>query len=453
MQSWSRDVDTTQLCVNSFQRISLSGVSGIEVHRKVKYVIADRVSNADMTGWLSDRAVKIIDDKISDVLPASSLPSDVDATSEVLRLGDVSLMPGLVDAHCHMHCSATKDAQALALAEKDDIPRLTMRAVTAMRKAVLAGTTTVRDIGSRNEVAFPIKQAINDGAIPGPRLLVAGTPITITAGHCWFFGTQADTADEVAKAVRNQVRQGADAIKMMTTGGMFTPTANPRLPQYPAETLAVAVREAARSGITVAAHCLSTAGVKNCVEANVHNLVHARWYSQDPTEGLEFDIDTAKQMADQGQWVDPTIGHGMLGHEATARGEAPPRAVHWSVAASDVKDEEHYETLNQMHNLGVRFTNGLDMGMPHGTHDRSAANAWSAVENLGWDTWSALRMVTVDTAEALGLDKEIGTVSPGKIADLAAFDGDPGKDIRDMDRASTVIQGGNVIKLRDVALV
>ena len=419
----------------------------------VKYVVADRVANADMTGWLSDGAVKIVDGRIVDVLPESRLPSDVEETSEVLRLGDVSLMPGLVDAHCHMHCSATKDAQALALAEKDDIQRLTMRAVSAMRKAVLAGTTTVRDIGSRNEVAFGVKQAIKDGAIPGPRLLVAGTPITITAGHCWFFGTQADTADDVAKAVRNQVRQGADAIKIMSTGGMFTPTANPRLPQYPAETLAVAVREAARSGITVAAHCLSADGVKNCVEANVHNLIHARWLSQDPSKGLEFDLDTAKRMADQGQWVDPTIGHGMLGHEATARGEAPPRAIHWSVAANNVTDEAHAETLNGMHDLGVRFTSGLDMGMPHGTHDRSAANAWAAVEKLGWDTWSALRMATVDTAEALGIDGEVGAIKTGKIADLAAFEGDPGENIRDLDRASTVIQGGEVIKLRDVALV
>lgn len=419
----------------------------------VKYLIADRVSNTDMTGWLSNTAVRIVNSKIDDVLPASSLPSDIEETSEIVELGDVSLMPGLVDAHCHMHCSATKDAQALALAEKDDIQRLTMRAVSAMRKAVLAGTTTIRDIGSRNEVAFPVKQAIKDGAIPGPRLLAAGTPITITAGHCWFFGTQADTADEVAKAVRNQVRQGADAIKIMSTGGMFTPTANPRLPQYPAETLAVAVREAARSGITVAAHCLSAAGVKNCVEANVHNLIHARWYSQDPTKGLEFDLDTAKRMADQGQWVDPTIGHSMLGTEATDRGEAPPRAIHWSVAASDVDNEAHYATLNQMHDLGVRFTNGLDMGMPHGTHDRSAANAWSVVENLGWDNWSALRMATIDTAEALGIDDEVGLISAGKVADLAAFDGDPGENIRDMDRASTVIQNGNVIKLRDVALV
>ena len=121
-------------------------------------------------------------------------------------------MPGLVDAHCHMHCSATADAQDLTLAEMHDVGRLKMRAVTNMRKALLAGTTTVRDIGSRNEVAFDIQRAINEGAIPGPRLLVAGTPITITAGHCWFFGTEADTADEVAKAVRTQVetRRGRD---------------------------------------------------------------------------------------------------------------------------------------------------------------------------------------------------------------------------------------------------
>ncbi len=419
----------------------------------VKYVIADRVSNGDMTGWLSDSAVKIVDGKIADVLQMSSLPSDIEETSEVLRLGDVSLMPGLVDAHCHMHCSATKDAQALALAEKDDIQRLTMRAVSAMRKAVLSGTTTVRDIGSRNEVAFAIKKAIKDGAIPGPRLLVAGTPITITAGHCWFFGTQADTADEVAKAVRNQVRQGADAIKIMSTGGMFTPTANPRLPQYPAETLAVAVREAARSGITVAAHCLSADGVKNCVEANVPHLIHARWLAQDPSGGVEFDCDTAKRIVDQGQWIDPTIGHGMLGKEAVAAGEVPPLNVHWSVAESPVTDDDHYQNLNQMRDLGARFTNGLDMGMAHGTHDRSAANAWAAVELLGWGNWDALRMATIDTAEALGIDDEVGSIKPGKVADLAAFCGDPAANIRDMDRASTVIQGGEAIKLRDVALV
>ncbi len=417
------------------------------------YVIADRIANSGMTDWLSEHAVRVADGKIEDVVPVSQLPSDVNETSDILRLGDVSLMPGLVDAHCHMHCSATTDAQALALAERDDIQRLTMRAVTSMRKALLAGTTTVRDIGSRNEVAFPVKKAIADGAIPGPRLLAAGTPITITAGHCWFFGTEANTPEEVAWAVRRQVRLGADAIKIMSTGGMFTPTANPRLPQYPAESLRVAVEEAARSGITVAAHCLSAQGVKNCVEANVHNLIHARWFDEDPEKGLNFDPDTAQRMADQGQWVDPTIGHALLGREAIASGSAPPRSIHWSVSGVTVSEAEHHDTLNKMHDAGVRFTSGLDMGMPHGTHDRSAANAWAVAEELGWNNWDALRMATTDTAEALKIDHEVGSIAAGKMADLSAFDGDPASNIRDLDQASTVIQAGEVKKLQNVALV
>ncbi len=417
------------------------------------HVIADRVADSEMTSWLHKHAVRVTDGKIEDVVPISQLPSDAEETSDVLRLGDVSLMPGLVDAHCHMHCSATADAQDLALAERDDIQRLTMRAVTSMRKALLAGTTTVRDIGSRNEVTFPIKQSIADGAIPGPRLLVTGTPITITAGHCWFFGTEANTLEEVAWAVRRQVRLGADAIKIMSTGGMFTPTANPRLPQYPAETIQVAVEEAARSGITVAAHCLSAQGVRNCVEGKVHNLIHARWFDQDPEKGLDFDQDTVRRMADQGQWVDPTIGHALLGREAVIAGTAPPRTIHWSVAGVEVAEEEHFETLNKMRDAGVRFTNGLDMGMPHGTHDRSGANSWAVVEQLGWDEWDALRMATSDTAEALKIDHEVGSITVGKTADLAAFDGDPAADIRRLDQASTVIQGGSVKKLQNVALV
>lgn len=411
---------------------------------------ADRVADASMTRWLPNHAVRLDNGNVSDVIPAGQLPSDADPN--VLHLGDVSLMPGLVDAHCHMHCSATDDAQDLTLAEMHDVGRLKMRAVTNMRKALLAGTTTVRDLGSRNEVAFDIWRAIHEGAIPGPHLLATGTPITITAGHCWFFGTEADTAEEVAKAVRRQVRLGADAIKIMATGGMFTPTANPRKTQYPASTLAVAVEEAARSGKTVAAHTLSADGIRNCVEANVHHIIHARWFHRDPEKGIDYDQDTVTKMADQGQWVDPTIGHMMLGHEAVAVG-APPREPHWSVSDTVVPEGEHLEALIKMREAGVRFTSGLDMGMAHGTHDRSAANAWAAVELLGFSNWDALRMCTSDTAEALGISEVAGQITRGKQADLAAFEGDPAVKIRDMDQASTVIRAGIVVKHEHRVLV
>ena len=413
--------------------------------------IASRVANEAVDGWLTDHAVIVEGDRIASVIPRGSLPSDIASTTEVFDLGDVSLLPGLVDAHCHMHCSATVDAQERALTE--DVPRLTMRAVNAMRKALLAGTTTIRDIGTRNEVAFPVRDAVLSGAIPGPRMLLAGTPITITAGHCWFFGTEADSTDDVVRAVRTQVRLGASVIKMMATGGMFTPTANPRRPQYSVETLAAAVSEAERMGVQIVAHTLSANGVQNCVEAGIHHLIHARWYDMDPDAELDYRPDVVKRMADQGQWVDPTIGHQLLGEEAKSQHGLPGAPVHWAVSAKEIPMSAHLELLTRMDEAGIRFTAGLDMGMVHAHHDLSAANAWAFVEWLGWSPWRAIYTSTAGTAEGVRVADIVGRIKPGMIADLAAFDGDPARNIRHLHIASSVIQNGVPVKLKNLALV
>ena len=413
---------------------------------------AKRVANESASGWLNDHAVVVEDGIITAVEPSANVPASTDGgTYEVFDLGDVSLLPGLVDAHCHMHCSATHDAQSLAMSENDQ--QLTIRATNNMRKAVLAGTTTIRDLGSRNEVAFVVRQMIDDGHVPGPRLLLAGTPITITAGHCWFFGTEADTVDQVRTAIRTQVKQGANVIKMMATGGMFTPTANPRKPQYSVEHLKAAVEEAHRMNVPIVTHTLSAQGVRNVVEAGVDHLIHARWYDADPNKGLDYDPDTVKKMADQCQWVDPTFGHHLLGVAAKVRGEIGPMSPHWSVSFKVVPESEHVETLVKMHEAGVRFTTGLDMGMAYGTHDRSAANAWALVETFGWANWKAIHAATAGTAEALGLAAEVGSLKAGLVADMAAFGGDPARNIRDMDRAETVVQSGRLLKLGGAVLV
>jgi imidazolonepropionase-like amidohydrolase len=413
--------------------------------------IASRVANEAVDGWLVDHAVVVEGDRIASVVPKSSLPTDIKNTATVFDLGDVSLLPGLIDAHCHMHCSATIDAQERAMTE--DVPRLTMRAVTAMRKALLAGTTTIRDLGTRNEVAFPVRDAVQSGVIPGPRMLLAGTPITITAGHCWFFGTEADSTEDVITAVRTQVRLGANVIKMMATGGMFTPTANPRRPQYPVETLAAAVSEAERMGIQIVAHTLSANGVQNCVEAGIHNLIHARWYDMDPDAELDYRPDVVKRMADQGQWVDPTIGHQLLGEEAKTQHGLAGAPIHWAVSAKEIPNSAHLELLNRMDEAGVRFTAGLDMGMVHAYHDLSAANAWAFVEWLGWSPWRAIYTATAGTAEGVRVGDIVGRIKPGMIADLAAFDGDPAQNIRHLNIASSVIQNGVPVKLDNRNLV
>ncbi|MCH7735742.1 MAG: amidohydrolase family protein [Chloroflexi bacterium] len=413
--------------------------------------IAKRVANASVDGWLADHAVVVKDGLIADVTPRASLPGDIADTHDVHDLGDVSLLPGLIDAHSHMHCSATLDAYHLTTTES--LQALVARSAKNIRNVLLSGTTTLRDIGSKNEVAFPIRDAVRSGVIPGPRLLLAGTPITTTAGHCWFFGTEADTEAEVVRAVRNQKKLGAEIIKIMATGGMFTPSANPRTPQYPASTLRAAVVEAERLDMQIVAHTLAAQGVKNCVEAGIHHLIHARWYPADVTQPLDFDRDTVKRLIDNGQWVDPTFGHHLLGKEAVAAGLAPPRVPHPLVAASPITEEDHIARAREMHDMGVRFTTGLDMGMAHADFARSASNSRAFVKHLGFSEWEAIAAATKDTAAALRLDSQIGTLEPGKVADLVSMAGDPAGDIENLERSVDVIQGGTPVKLGGAALV
>ncbi|NQW17561.1 MAG: amidohydrolase family protein [Chloroflexi bacterium] len=411
---------------------------------------AARVANADVTGWLPDHAVVVDGDRIESVIPAKQLPSDVSDQYEVHNLGDLSLIPGLIDAHAHMHCSATLDAYDLVTTES--LETLAVRSAKNIRDALLSGVTTLRDIGSKNEIAFQVRNAVRSGVIPGPRLLLAGTPITTTAGHCWFFGTEADTEAEVVTAVRQQKKLGADVIKMMATGGMFTPSANPRTPQYPASTLRAAVVEAERLEMQIVAHTLAAQGVRNCVEAGIHHLIHARWYHPDVTQPLDFDTETVKKMAANGQWVDPTFGHHLIGIERKEAGEAvlPP---HTAVAASPVTDADNIETAVKMHEMGVRFTTGLDMGMATAPFARSGSNARAFVIELGYTEWEAIAASTKETAGAIRVGDVVGTLEPGKIADMVSLEGDPSQDIANMERSVDVIQSGTPVKLAGAALV
>jgi imidazolonepropionase-like amidohydrolase len=411
---------------------------------------ARRVANPTLSGWLPDHAVLTEGERIRAVAPQREVPSDVGQTHRVHDLGDVSLLPGLVDVHAHMHCSATPDAYHLVTTEPHEA--LLLRAAANLRTALMSGVTTLRDIGSKNEVAFPVRDAVRRGVIPGPRLILAGTPITTTAGHCWMFGTEADTLDEVVAAVRRQKKLGADCIKMMATGGMFTPTANPRTVQYPVPTLRAAVREAERLDMQIVAHTLSAEGVRNCVEAGIHHLVHARWLSADPRKGLEYDPEVASRMAANGQAADVTFGLHLLAHEAVAAG-APPPAPHWSVAAAPVAVEEHVEVTRDMRARGVRFISGLDMGMAHARFDATSANARAFVRWFGYSPWQALAVSTVESAEAMRLGHQVGAIRPGYVADLMSVAGDPAADIAALGDAVDVIQGGRPVKLGRRALV
>lgn len=415
---------------------------------------AARVANANMNGWLPDHAVVVENGRISDVVPKGGLAAGISDTHAVHDLGDVSLLPGLIEAHAHMHTAAGDDpAYTQHAAFNDTTEFFIMRAVDHVRTVLLSGVTTMRDLGGPVEVVFPVRDAVRAGVIPGPRLQLAGAPITTTAGHCWFFGVEADTADEVVRAIRSQVKLGADVIKIMSTGGMFTPTANPRSAQYPVETLRAAVVEAERLNVQIVSHCLAADGVRNCVEAGIHCLIHARWFDSDFGKGLAYDPEIAQMAADKGIWADPTTGHILLGDVRIKAGEVPPRVPHWAVSAKTVPEEEHGAILRDMRNRGVRFVTGLDMGMAHGEFDLSAANAWSFVELLGFTNWEALAASTVDTAESLRIGTETGAIRSGLSADLMAVSGDPAANIKDLFNCMDVVVAGRMVKRDGRALV
>ena len=392
----------------------------------------------DGTGAKPDarNAVLIEDGRIAavDRFEAVGVTSD----AELIDVPGGTVLPGFVEVHSHMHCSASPTTfDDLAT---DSHEALVARAVEAVRAALGSGVTTMRDLGSRNEIAFPIRSAIESGIVPGPHLMVAGTPITTTGGHCHMFGTEADSLDEVLTALRGQVKLGADWIKIMSTGGRFTPRTNPRMPQYPVEVLRAAVADAERLGVRVAAHCHAASGVRNCVEAGVHNLIHASWMSEDPEGGYDYDPAVADEIAEKGLYVDPTIAATGALRELRAPGWLERNL------GSGFDLEQRYEILRDMWDRGVKFVTGLDSGMDFLRFDDFAWVPTLMVEKMGISPLDAIVSGTKTSADCLGVLDETGTLEPGKRADVVVVQGDASNDIRALLSVDTVIKAGKVVK-------
>ncbi len=406
-----------------------------------RFYRAARVANSALDGWLPNHAVGVAGGKIIDVLPAADAPPH-----EIVDLGDVSLLPGLVEGHTHIPCPPRVDAFEIISDEPND--RALMRAAHAVGLALRSGVTTMRDLGSKNEVVFAVRDAIAAGVIPGPRLLASGAPITRTMDHCWFWGGEADSPESVRAMAQTHVDQGADVLKVMASGGNFTPTSNPRDRQYPPETIREIAEVGRAGGIEVAAHTHAAAGVQAAVEGGVRHLIHCRWLSEDPTQGFNYDPDLAQRIADEGIWVNPTIGLGLLASEARQRGKAAPRRNPNLRGPSP--REEGLAIVRDMRDRGVRFTSGLDMGMAYADFNRATAEAWAFVQDIGLSEWQAIRLMTCDTAEAIGVGGEVGRLVKGYNADLVAFAGDPATDIRALEGPTFVLQSGLVVLGQDL---
>ncbi len=397
---------------------------------------ADRLIDGSSTKVMPHAAVVIEGDTISKVCSQSELTETELDDARVIDSSNGTLIPGFIEMHSHIHCSAESDAYTHITTETNET--FLLRGSQAVRSALSSGVTTMRDLGSKNEVVFPLKQSIEDGIVPGPRLLVAGTPITTTGGHCNTFGTEADSSDQVVTAIRNQFKLGADHIKIMSTGGGFTPGTNVRAPQYDWTTLRDAVKDAERLGLKVAAHCHATEGVKNCVKAGIHNLIHCSWLSENPEELYDYDPDVVDQIAEKGIYVDPTLA---LSHLNKLRGR-----VKTPDSGAMADPERRFEILRDMWDRGVKFVTGMDSGMTNAHFDDFAYIPEVMVNSMGISPMEAITCATKTSSECLGKESEIGTITPGKSADVLIINGDPSEKIEALHNVDTIVARGSVVK-------
>jgi imidazolonepropionase-like amidohydrolase len=405
---------------------------------------ADKLIDSTGADPLTNAALVIENGRISQITTQDKLQLGENEEAKIISVDGGTIMAGFIEMHSHIHCSAQEDAYTHITTESNET--FLMRGVQAVRSAVSSGVTTMRDLGARNEVVFPLKQAIEDGIIPGPRMMVAGTPITTTGGHCNMFGTEADTAEEVVAAIRGQFKLGADCIKIMSTGGGFTPGTNVRAPQYPVETLRAAVVDAERLNLRVSAHCHAAAGVKNCVDAGIHCLIHSSWLAEDEAEIYDYSPDYADMIAEKGIFVDPTLALGRLNQ---IRGRTRPRPA--GVAQRD--PVRRFEILRDMWERGVKFVTGMDSGMTNAHFDDFAYIPEVMVDELHITPMEAIISATQVSADCLGLLDEIGTLEVGKAADVLIINGNPAEEIKSLHDVNTIVKQGEIIKQENELLI
>ncbi len=382
-----------------------------------RLILADRLFDGHGT-TLVDAGVAVAGDRIVAVGTRADLLARFRDAATTEAFPGCTLLPGLIDTHTHLIMPGTGIAIMDHASMPDELMLLT--AAQNAARALRAGVTTIVDLGAKGTITFRLRDAIEHGIVPGPRLVLCGRALTITGGHGWPWQGEADGVDGARQAVRTLCKEGADLIKVMVTGG-GTPGTNGRRLSYTRAELDAIVDEAHARDRRVVGHCTATAGIEQALDAGVDVIAHCQFLA--PDGGDSFNEPLALRIASQGVFVNPTL---QVNRVLMSDRVPPDRRA--ALAAWTARYPRFADHARRLHEVGVRLICGSDCGWGHVTFDETYLEL-DAMVAAGLTPVEALSSATGTAAEALGLGDEIGRLEVGKIADLLVVEGDPTSDI------------------------
>ena len=350
--------------------------------------------------------------------------AEIHAATGECDLEAACVTPGLVNAHAHLEGSGEPDMMGMIQTTTPN-QRL-LRAVENARKSVKAGITTIRDVGSSNRIAPDVRDAIEEGRIPGPRMRASGAVLCMTGGHGWPIGRAVDSPWDARKAVREQMWIGADCIKTIATGGVLTKGAVPGNAQLTPDELGAAIDEAHRHGLRVAAHAIGTQGIKNALRAGIDSIEH----------GTMLDDEAIGLFKERGVYLVPTLSAPTCILAHLEDGHQPRYIVEKARGLS----EAMLTNIRHAYESGVRIAGGSDAGTPYNYHENYAQEVELMWSLIGMTPQQALHAATNVAAELVGLHH--GLLAVGEPADLLLLARDAGEDVRALREPQVVVKNG-----------
>lgn len=396
---------------------------------------------------VSPATVVVVGGRFERVLEGFREPADLfepGVEARVIDLRDRHAVPGLIDCHTHLTGQSVPALERMRRRMEETEAYAAIDGVANARTTLMAGFTTVRNVGSGGHTGLALRDRINQGVVPGPRMFVSGPSVTVTGGH--GDGTNAlspalrpeqgpetapaDGPAAVRRAVRARVREGVDLIKITATGGVLSPTAAGVDQQFFEDELESIVEAARMMGRKVAAHAHGADGIKAALRAGVHSIDHGT-YLDDEAIGLFLET---------GAYLVPTIHAGKFVEERAKEEGYFPETVRAKAAAVGPQIQGAF---GRAYAAGVKIAFGTDVGVGrHGTN----ALEFVYMHEAGMTPADCLKSATLDAAELIGVADRIGSIEPGKLADLVAVDGDPMADVTAYQRVVFVMKDGVVYR-------